>query len=168
MKPFYFCLFACLCHANHGTVFWFKFSPSRPFVVYPYLTRVERVHLLKKEQIWHKSQHRRKRGFVIGGTAVLSDEEFPEYVSIWADQGDKAPSCGGFIIDKYHIMTAANCGKSTKWAVAGTRWRLNKDKKPFNRLTSCSNAPGAASTSMGIWYKDYRICKLEMPLTFSK
>ena len=124
--------------------------------------------MMSLERKWRMHQHGRKRGFVLGGTTVVSDEQFPEYVSIWADQGDKAPSCGGFILDRYHIMTAANCGKFTKWAVAGTRWRLNTDKKPFNRLTSCSNAPGATSTSMGIWYKDYRICKLEMPLTFSK
>jgi len=153
MKAFHVCLLTFVCNANH---------------VYPTFNRAERHKMMSLERKWRMHQHGRKRGFVLGGTTVVSDEQFPEYVSIWADQGDKAPSCGGFILDRYHIMTAANCGKFTKWAVAGTRWRLNTDKKPFNRLTSCSNAPGATSTSMGIWYKDYRICKLEMPLTFSK
>ena len=50
-------------------------------------------------------------------------------------EGKGTPGCGAVILDAYHILTAAHCGKVTKYFVAGTNTRLNDaPKKQFHRI----------------------------------
>ena len=85
--------------------------------MHPKLSRLDRKFLIKDEIKWRVQQKRKRRGRVIGGTDVTSNTEFPEYVSIWANVenqvGIGSPDCGGFILDRYHIMTAAFCGEES-------------------------------------------------------
>ena len=84
-------------------------------LVHPKLSREDRRYLIRDEIKWRVQQKRKRRGRVIGGTDVTSNTEFPEYVAVWANVqnqvGVGTPDCGGFILDRYHIMTAAHCGK---------------------------------------------------------
>jgi len=57
----------------------------------------EIVALDKEEAAKPKPEGRRKRGRVVGGTDVLSEEEFPFYASL---RNSAMPNCGATILGK--------------------------------------------------------------------
>lgn len=66
----------------------------------------EVLALDEEKSVQQKPEGRRKRGRVVGGTDVLSEEEFPFYASL---RNSAMPNCGATILDSKHILTAAHC-----------------------------------------------------------
>lgn len=95
----------------------------------------------------------------MGGTNAKI-EEFPYYVSIRSSGG--SPYCGGTILDKTHILTAAHCK-----VPSGDTVNYGSDIRGGNEnvVTVSSSFKHADVKATNVWFMDYLIVTLSEPIS---
>jgi len=105
---------------------------------------------------------RKKRGRVVGGHAIRSNTEYPEYIAL--KMSNNGHYCGATILDSYHILSAAHCGIQVNKdkVIAGTIERSGAGGSS-HYFAKCTKHPQARKGA-SVWEADYEICKLKTPI----
>lgn len=105
-----------------------------------------------------------KSNIVVNGEDVHDKNRHPWLVALRTNGGSHF--CGGAILDRHHILTAAHCDFSQQYdrIVYRTIHRSNGHGELIYQVSEVINHPKAGRTSKGTWDYDFTILSLSDPL----